>query len=109
MSERQDRDLPVVGHALESDRCDEAPSCAPEVYVSNEEASLLAAMRGLKVRAAEVRERLADGITDDQRTALLAELSELRNRRAELARRRDQAYRRKMVMLGHLPPDVLED
>lgn len=110
MIEPKDRELPIAGQEdLESEPPDALPSCSPEVYVSNEEASLLAAMRRLQERASHIRGRLSDPLTDDQRTALSAELEELRTRRSELARRRDRAYRRKMVMLGHLPPDALLD
>jgi hypothetical protein len=109
MNDSEDRVLPVVGHVLDGDTSDGTPSCSPEVYVTNEEAALLAAMRGLKKRAAGIRERLSHRLSDEQRAALLAELEDLRARRIDLARRRDQAYRRKMVMLGHLPPDALVD
>lgn len=107
MTEPQDLELPVVGQVPEADLSDAAPSCSPGAYVTNEEASLLAAMRTLKERAAAVRERILASASDEERTILEGELKELRARRTDLARRRDQAYRRKMVMLGHLPPDAL--
>jgi hypothetical protein len=109
MTEPRDLELPVVGQDPESDPADHAPSCSPSIYVTNEEASLLAAMRTLKERAAAVRERMLASASDEERTILEDELEELRARRADLARRRDQAYRSKMVMLGHLPPDALLD
>ena len=109
MSKRQNRDLPVVGRATEPDPPDEVPSCSPSVFVTNEEASLLATMRSLQERAAKLREVMGDCTSNDERTTLQDELEELRARRAELVRRRDKAYRRKMVMLGHLPPDALLD
>jgi hypothetical protein len=109
MSDPRDYELPIIEQDQGSDPSNDPPSCSPEVYVTNEEASLLAAMRAMKGRATEIRERLSDDPPAEQQTILLAELEELRTRRTELARRRDRAYRRKMVMLGHLPPDVLED
>jgi hypothetical protein len=107
MSDSRDLELPVVGQEAKGEASDAAPSCSPSAYVTNEEASLLAAMRTLKERAAAVRERILVSASHDERTILEGELKELRARRTELARRRDQAYRRKMVMLGHLPPDAL--
>jgi hypothetical protein len=109
MSDPRDHELPIVGQDQGSNPSNDLPSCSPEVYVTNEEASLLAAMRAMKGRATEIRERLADPLSGDERSALSAELEELRTRRTELTRRRDRAYRRKMVMLGHLPPDALVD
>jgi len=44
-----DRDLPVVQTDLDEEA---APSCSPTIYVSNEEAALLAAMRNLDRRRA---------------------------------------------------------
>ena len=109
MTDPRDLELPVIGRQPGDEPGDDTPSCSPSVYVSNEEASLLAAMRRLQERATEIRERLAGPSSDDRRAVLLVELEELRARRAELARRRDAAYRRKMIMLGHLPPDALLD
>lgn len=109
MSDPKDLRLPIVGHSGEQDPSDDAPACSPEVYVTNEEAAVVAAMRALKERATEVRERLSKDPPEDQRATLLTELDELRTHRSELAQRREQAYRNKMVMLGHLPPDALLD
>ena len=83
---------------------DEA-SCSPKVYVSNEESALLAAMRELRERAVEIRDRLKQDPSDEDRTRLESELAELRAQRSDLAARREQAFKRKMIMLGHLPPD----
>jgi hypothetical protein len=41
----------------------------------------------------------------DERSRIEKELAELRAQRSDLAIRREQAYKRKMIMLGHLPPD----
>ena len=67
----------------------------------------MAAMRQLKSRADTVRQRLDREASDVKRGQLEAELGELRDRWRELAIRRESAYRRKMVMLGHLPPKAL--
>jgi len=107
MGDPRDLELPVVGRVPNDQPSDDARSCSPSAYVTDEEASLLAVMRTLNERAAAVREHLLKCAVDEQRTLLEAELEELRVRRAELARRREQAYRRKMVMLGHLPPETL--
>jgi hypothetical protein len=94
--------LPVLD--LETSEDDE-PSCSPKIYVSNEEKAILEAMRGLRERAVVLRDALAAVGSDDERRRLEAELAELRSRRDELAVRREKAFTRKMIMLGHLPPD----
>ena len=80
------------------------PSCSPKVYVSNEEASLLAEMRELREASIDVRRRL-ESSEGDERSALEKRLEELRRQREEVAERRERAFTRKMIMLGHLPPD----
>ena len=104
MSNDQPR-LPVINPP--PDEHDD-PSCSPKVYVSNEEASLLAEMRELREASIEVRRRLetAEG---DERLALESRLAELRRQREEAAERRERAFTRKMIMLGHLPPDFPVD
>jgi outer membrane protein TolC len=101
VSEKRPTHLPIFDDPPESDE----PSCSPKVYVSNEEKAILEAMRGLREQAVELRGRLKNAETRDDRDRIEAELAELRARRADLAARREQAYRRKMIMLGHLPPD----
>jgi len=81
------------------------PSCSPKVYVSNEESAILDAMRGLREKAVELRGRLKQAESPGDRDRIEAELAELRAQRSDLAVRREQAYKRKMIMLGHLPPD----
>lgn len=93
--------LPIFDDASEN----EEPSCSPKIYVSNEEKVILDAMRGLRDEAVELRGRLKNADSADDRDRIEAELAELRARRSDLAVRREQAYRRKMIMLGHLPPD----
>ena len=100
MSEKRSTHLPVV-----DDQPEEEPSCSPKAYVSNEEKALLAGMRELRERAVELRARLDDAGSDAEREQIEVELTELRARRAELADRRERAFTRKMIMLGHLPPD----
>ena len=85
--------LPVINPAEEEK---EGPSCSPKVYVSNEEAALLAELRDLREASLEVRRRLENADEAD-RAALTSQL--------KVARKREAAFTRKMIMLGHLPPD----
>ena len=102
MSEKTSTELPMIGtHPID----DEVAACSPKIYVSNEEKAILAAMRNLRDRALELRSRIDAAATDRQRSPLESELAELRAQRAELAVRREQAFKRKMIMLGHIPPD----
>lgn len=84
---------------------DDEASCSPKVYVSNEEKTILDRMRQLRDRAVELRTRLKETGAGEERRRLEDELAELRAQRSDLAIRREQAYKRKMIMLGHLPPD----
>jgi len=93
--------LPVINPP--PDESDD-PSCSPKVYVSNEEASLLTEMRKLREASIEVRRRL-ESAERDERSALENRLEELRKQREVAAERRERAFTRKMIMLGHLPPD----
>jgi len=95
-----DRYLPV----LEDGPDDPAPVCSPKIYVSNEEAALLAAMRRLRERSLELRQQLKDSKTSD-RAHLETEIHDLRQEWRALAKRREEAFRQKMIMLGHIPPD----
>jgi hypothetical protein len=92
--------LPIV-----NDRPDDEPSCSPKAYVSNEEKAILDGMRQLRERAVELKRQLAAASSDAERRPIEEALGELRAQRADLAQRREQASRRKMIMLGHLPPD----
>lgn len=96
-----DTHLPVI---QTDDESDQLPSCSPTIYVSNEEVALFAAMRELRGRSAEIKRELK-AAAEDARPALEAELESRRAEWQELARRREQAFVRKMIMLGHLPPD----
>ena len=93
--------LPVINPPEEETR---EPSCSPTVYVSNEEAALVAELRELREASLEVRRKLAEA-DDADRAALEIHLEELRERRSEVARRREADFTRKMIMLGHLPSD----
>jgi hypothetical protein len=84
---------------------EETASCSPKIYVSNEEKTILAAMRQLRERAVELRARLEEPGSPEERQRIETELAELRAQRSGLAVRREQAFRRKMIMLGHIPPD----
>jgi hypothetical protein len=93
--------LPVINPSQE---VSEDPSCSPKIYVSNEEAALLAEMRELREASLDVRRKLEDAAGTD-RAALESQLEELRTQHGEVARKREAAFTRKMIMLGHLPPD----
>lgn len=102
MSEKSSDSLPMIGsHPLD----DETASCSPKVYVSNEEKAILDAMRRLREQAEALRARLRSLDDAGERENIERRLAELRDERAALAARREQAYHRKMIMLGHIPPD----
>jgi len=87
---------------------DAAPACSPKIYVSDEEAALLREIHLLRQRAFEVRSELG-AAPPARRRELERRLDELRAQRKLLEKRRERAFRRKMVMLGHLPERMLED
>jgi len=101
VSEKVSTHLPIFDDKADDDES----SCSPKVYVSNEEKMLLDTMRQLRDRAVELRTRLKETDSVDERSLIEGELAELRAQRSDLAIRREQAYKRKMIMLGHLPPD----
>ena len=101
MSEKVSTHLPIFDDPTDDDES----SCSPKVYVSNEEKTILDKMRQLRDRAVELRSRLNETDSVDERSRIEEELAELRAQRSDLAIRREQAYKRKMIMLGHLPPD----
>jgi hypothetical protein len=101
VSKKTSTHLPI----FEEPSGDDEPSCSPKIYVSNEEKTILAAMRELRDRAVELRTALKTTASADERDNLETELAQLRSERADLAIRREQAFKRKMIMLGHLPPD----
>ena len=94
--------LPVLSNDQNDDQ--EVAACSPKIYVSNEEAAVLQAMRTLRERSIELRLEL-ESADDGEKRRLEEELDELRDRWRALATRREEAFRRKMIMLGHLPPD----
>lgn len=100
MAQTDDFELPVHGQE-DGGGSATAPSCSAVGYVSNEEAAVVAAMKRLRERALAVRDELRAAAPAD-RDRLAATLEELRGRWRELAARREAAYRRKMIMLGHL-------
>ena len=102
VSEKVSTHLPI----FDEQPADESESsCSPKVYVSNEEKTILDAMRKLRDRAVELRQQLEVIKDADDRRRIESELAELRAERSDLAIRREQAFKRKMIMLGHLPPD----
>ena len=94
----EDRFLPVLDDGLD----EPAPVCSPKIYVSNEEAALLAAMRRLRERSLDLRRELK-GVKTGDRARLETEIDELRVQWKMLAKRREEAFRQKMIMLGHIP------
>jgi hypothetical protein len=101
MSDEKTR-LPVIPEYEDDDQ--ELAACSPKIYVSNEEAAVLGTMRSLRERSLELRRALASA-EEGERPSLESELEELRSTWHALAKRREEAFRRKMIMLGHLPPD----
>lgn len=101
MSDKVSSHLPI----FDDQPGEDVASCSSKVYVSNEEAVILAGMRELREQAVELRQQLKDAEDPDERRRIETELAELRAQRSDLAIRREQAFRRKMIMLGHLPPD----
>ena len=98
---RNDNDLPVIQTDLEEET---APSCSPKIYVSNEESALLDSMRTLRQKSVELKSQMRD--SNPKRSAELeCEIEVLRERWKDLAAEREKAFIRKMIMLGHLPPN----
>ena len=93
--------LPVIQNDDES----ELPSCSPKIYVSAEEAALLALMRQLRERSKELKAKLGQADETDAEEIQSAN-DALREVWNELSSRRETAYIRKMIMLGHLPPEA---
>ena len=96
-----ERLLPVLQPDVEEE---DAPSCSPKIYVSNEEIALLDALRDLRRRSVELKGQMRDadrkGVSE-----LESEIADLRARWKELSAEREKAFIRKMIMLGHLPPN----
>ncbi len=95
------RHLPVV----QSDLDEGEPSCSPKIYVSNEEAALLAAMRDLRERSAKLKKEMRNA-EPETRSRLESKIGEMRAEWKDLADQRERAFIRKMIMLGHLPPEA---
>jgi len=102
MSENTSTHLPIFDEQPDDE---DDGDCSPKVYVSNEEKTILDAMRELRDQAVELRKQLKESDSPDEHRRIESELAELRAKRSDLAIRREQAYKRKMIMLGHLPPD----
>ena len=96
--------LPVVQEPLDTDE----PSCSPKIYVSNEEVALLDAMRDLRQQSIELKKRMR-GADAALRSELESEIASLREQWKDLAAQREKAFTRKMIMLGHLPPQAARD
>jgi len=91
--------LPVVQTDLDEGEL----SCSPKIYVSNEEAALLAEMRHLREQSLELKKELGSA-NAERRSILESEIDEMRTKWKGLADQREKAFVRKMIMLGHLPP-----
>lgn len=99
-----DKHLPVV----QTDLDEGEPSCSPKIYVSNEEAALLAEMRRLREQSLELKKEMR--VAEPQkRSHLESEITEMRAKWKALSAQRERAFIRKMVMLGHLPPEADPD
>jgi len=92
--------LPVVQNDLDEGE----PSCSPRIYVSNEEAALLTAMRRLREESAELRAQMREA-DSELRRKLESDIERMRAEWRDLAAQREKAFIRKMIMLGHLPPN----
>lgn len=93
--------LPVIQDNFE---VDETPVCSPKIYVSNEEAAILATMRRLREQSVELKQRLKTS-GGEERARLESELEDLRTQWKDLHAKRERAFIQKMIMLGHLPPN----
>jgi hypothetical protein len=91
--------LPVI----QIDDQSELASCSPTIYVSAEEAALLTLMRQLRERSAELKAKLKQA-EEAEAEEIQSAIESLRGEWKDLASRREKAYIRKMIMLGHLPP-----
>ncbi len=99
MNDHKLQHLPVVQQDLDEGE----PSCSPKIYVSNEEAALLADMRHLREQSVELKKVMRDA-EPEQRSQLESTINEMRATWKDLAAQREKAFIRKMIMLGHLPP-----
>ena len=100
----EDFTLPVIQTDLGEQ---EDSSCSPKIYVSNEEAALLQAMRSLREKSQTLKAELLKTGNDGD-CGLAARLEEAREEWKKLAAQREKAYIHKMVALGHLPPEADE-
>ncbi len=100
-----DGTLPVFDSANPDPEPDDA--CSLKNYVTNEQASIAAEMRRLRDRAEVIRTRIEAADSAREKEDLNVELVELRRCRERLVVYREKAIERKMVILGHEPPDPL--
>ena len=100
----EDQHLPVIQPDLDEGE----PSCSPKIYVSNEEVALLGAMRTLRQRSLELKRELRDA-DPERRSVVESEIDAMRAEWKGLSAQREKAFIRKMVMLGHLPPEADHD
>lgn len=97
----KEKHLPVIQGDIDTGE----PSCSPKIYVSNEEAALLAEMRELREQSIVLKTE-ARGADPEKRSSLETQIEALRDAWNHLADQREKAFVRKMIMLGHLPPEA---
>jgi hypothetical protein len=107
VTDRDEFELPVYGQETSEEAEEDAASCSPKAFVSNEESAIAKAMQELREDALVVRQKLEENGASDDRTELENQLADLRGQWKQLSKDREKAYCRKMVMLGHLPPEAL--
>lgn len=95
--------LPVVDPGIAG-----STPCGTKAYVTLEESTILAGIRALRERADRLRAEIDAEQDPAARQVLTTRLDQLRGERSDLVAQRERAYVRKMVMLGHLPPEALE-
>lgn len=96
-----DERLPVLSHPMTHPMA----ACALPGGLSDEEVVLIAGIHRVRERAAELRRRLETVADADVQHRIEAELGHLRKERTRLVAGREQAWRDKMIRLGHLTPD----
>jgi hypothetical protein len=107
VNDHDEFELPVFNQEQDSEADGDEASCSPKAFVSNEESAIAKAMQELRESALVIRRRLEEEDVNEDRDELERNLTTLRGQWSKLSREREKAYRRKMVMLGHLPPEAL--
>jgi hypothetical protein len=88
--------------------CECQAGCRPLLIPTDEEVKALDALRSIKVRVREIKQKLKGlgahepGITDDKRDQFEQRLERLRAEWRVWEKRREEAARMRMVLLGHI-------